>query len=167
MVRADFTTCSSKPRASCSHTTISRGSCPTTPKRMAFLFIYGCCFTFLVLAWSSSKTLRILPTYSYSTSYAAYWNSAPAHVSPDVASVCPHSRHRHLMRSLVTTLVSMPMPPAETAGLVCHVTRSGSKCLMKLDPRIQASLSRVILQSGPVKPKRKLGPNHRLFPPCR
>ena len=165
MVRADFTTCCSKPKTSRSHATISRGSCPTIPSRMAFLFIRGCCFTFLVFAWLSSKTLRILPTHSYSTSYAACWKSAPAHVSPDVASVCPHNPHRHVIHSLVAILVPMPILPAESSDPVCHVTRSGSECLIKPLPRIQASLSLAILQSGPAKPKRKSGQNYRLFPP--
>ena len=161
----DVTTCCSKPKTSRSHATISRGGCPTIPKRMAFLFICGSCFTFFVVAWLSPKTLRILPTHSLSTSYAACWKSAPAHVSPDVASVYPHSPHRHVMCSLVVTLVFMPMPPAEAAGPDFHDTRSGSECLIKPLPRIQASLSLVILQSGPVRPKRKSGRNHRLFPP--
>ena len=129
----------------------------------SFLSIQGCCFTFLVFVWSNSTTLRILTIHSYSTSYTACRKSAPANVSPDVTFVCPHSTHKHVMRSLVTTLVSMPMPLF--AGPVCHVTRSGSECLMQPDPRIQASLSLVILQSGSVKPMRKLGRYHRLFPP--
>jgi len=82
---------------------------------------------------------------------------------PDVASVCPHSPHRHVMRSLVATLASLPMPPAGTARPVFHVTRSGSECLKEPDPLIQASLSLVILQSVPAKPKRKSGRIHWLY----
>jgi hypothetical protein len=143
-VSADVTTCCSKSKTSCSHAVISRGHCPTISKRMVFLFIRGCSVTCLHFALWCCKTLRILPTHSYSTSYAACWNSAPAHVSPDVVSVCPHSPHRHVMRSLVATLASLPMPLAGTAGPVFHVTRSRSLCLRKPDPRIQASLSLAI-----------------------
>jgi len=125
------------------------------------------CLTFLVFAWVCSKTLHILPTHSYSTSYAACWKSVPAHVSPDVAFFCLHNPHRHVMRSVVATLVSMPraMPPNKLAYPVWNVTRSGSECLIKSDPRIHASLSLVILQSGPANPKRRSWWNHNLFSP--
>jgi len=132
---------------------------------MVFFIFRRWCFTFLGFACLRSKTLRILPTHSYCTSYAACWKSAPAHVFPDIASFCPHSPHRHVMRSLVATLVSMPMLAAETADPACHVARSVSECLIKPDPRIRASLSLVMLQFGPAKPNWRSGRNHRLFPP--
>jgi hypothetical protein len=117
MVSADVTTCRSKLKTSRSHAIILRGNCTTMTKRMAFPDIHGWCLTLLnqILAFSCFKTFRITPTYSHSTSYAACWKSAPAHTNPVVACFCPHSLHRHAMRSLVAILVSIPMSLAVTA----------------------------------------------------
>jgi hypothetical protein len=90
--------------------------------------------------------------------------SAPAHVSPEVASFCPHSPLRHVIRSLVATLISRPMLSARTVDPTCHVTRSLSLCNLGLRSPIEGlgettccfplSLGALVL-SRPLEQKKK------------
>jgi len=56
----------------------------------------------VLFSWQlGTKTLRIAPTYLYSTSYAVCWKLAPAYALLVVAPFCPQSPHRHAILSLV------------------------------------------------------------------